>query len=379
MGLPRSLVLLAALAAGASSCQLAQAHAFNLAELHDAEGRPARRGTLRSPIGYLFNETLRSSNFRGGAALDEAEPKEERIEDPLGSCLENVLDLAACTRDGGAADEKVLGLQVENFAWLVKDCTYVLTRERCASELGRLVVWLDPAKAPTPEGTSASAEVVAATFEQLATCVTEVRAAPDMAGTALAERCAALDALVLEREGALRCLRGVNKLLAPGERGAVLAPLRALRLSLARRNLVLGLRAALEDPEGRVRAAALDSAVRAFPAERHALLHGVLATPPEVPEFELVTARALALIARYGAPSAPEGVEPARDTAEWVDLCIRILRSALDGPNSTAACAALAKLTGEPPTVMPEVWVARWRAARAAVSAGGGGVPAGAP
>jgi hypothetical protein len=121
-----------------------------------------------------------------------------------------------------------------------------------------------------------------------------------------------------------------------------------------------------------VRAAALESAVRAFPAERHALLREALANPPDVPEFELVTARALQLLARYGAPTAPAGVEPARDVAEWVDLCIRILRSALDGPNSTAACAALAKLTGEPATLMPEVWVARWRAARAQANDGGG-------
>jgi hypothetical protein len=363
MGLSRSLVLLAALGAGTSSCQLAQAHAWNLDQLHDPAGRPERHGTLRSPIGYLFGETLRSTNFRGGEGLEGAD-EGERIEDPHGECLANVLDLAACTRDGVEADEKVLGLQVENFAWLVGDCTYVLTRERCAAELGRLVVWLDPALAPAPAGEPATTEVVASQFEALAACVAEVRAEPEMAGAVLAQRCAELEALVLEREGALRCLRGVNQLLAPGERGAVLAPLRALRLSLARRNLALGVRTALVDAEGRVRAEALEAAVRAFPAERHALLRGVLAAPPEVPGFELVTARALELLARYGAPPVPAGSEAARDQAEWVELCIRILRSALDGPNSTAACAALAKLTDEPATMMPEVWVARWRASR---------------
>jgi hypothetical protein len=157
----------------------------------------------------------------------------------------------------------------------------------------------------------------------------------------------------------------VNRLLAPGERGAVLAPLRALRLTLARRNLVFGVRAALGDVDGRVRAAALESAVRVFPEERHALLRAVLVSPPEIEGFELVTLRTLELLARYGAPPAPEGVDAERDRAEWVELVVRVMRSAFDGPNTTAACAALAKLTGEPPTLMPEVWVARWRASSA--------------
>jgi len=378
MGPARSLVLLLALLGGASACQLAPAHARNLEVLHDDEGRPVRRGNLKGALGYLFTETLRSSNFRGGEGLEGTE-EEEAIDDPLGECLANVLDLAACTRDGVEAEEKVLARQVELFVWLAADCTYVLSRERCALELGRLVVWLDPSRAPVPSGEPASAEVVTRHFEELAACLEEVRAAPDLAGNALGERCAAIDALVLEREGALRLLRGVNRLLAPGERGAVLAPLRALRLSLARQNLVFGVRAGLADEQGRVRAAALESAVRVFPDERHALLHGVLASPPEVHEFELVTERALDLLARYGAPPPPEGVDPARDQAEWVELTVRLLRSALDGPNSTAACRALAKLTGAPPTLMPEVWVARWRASRAAETAASAGVPGGAP
>lgn len=363
MGPTRSWLLLVGLAATASSCQLAPAHARNLDVLHDESGRPARRGNLKGPLGYLFTETLRSSNFRGGEGLAGAD-EEEAIEDPLGECLANVLDLAACTRDGVQGDERVLALQVESFAWLVHDCTYILSRERCASELGRLALWLEPAKESAPVGEPASAELVTERFEALAACVAEVRAAPEMAGGALGERCDAVAELVLEREGALRLLRGVNKLLAPGEQGAVLAPLRSLRLSLARRNLVLGVRAALEDPEGRVRAAGLEAAVRVFPAERHALLAEVLSRPPEIPGLELLTARAVELLARYGAPPAPEGVTPEQDRANWIELVIPLLRSGLDGPNTTAACAALAKLTGEPATLRPEVWVARWRASR---------------
>lgn len=362
MGLTRSLLLAALVAPLAASCQLAPAHAYNLGELHEADGRHARRGELKSPLGYVFSETLRRADFRDAAGEGAADiEREERIDDPPGECLENLLDLAACVRDGVQADEKTVALLAENFAWLVGDCPYQLSRERCAEELGRLTAWL-AAREPAA-GTPASPEAVQEAFTELARVVGEVRAAPALSGNALAERCQALAALPLEREGALRLLRGVNRLLAPGERGAVFAPLRTLRLELARQNLAFGVRRALADDEGRVRAAGLEAAVRAFPAERAELLRTALgAPPPEVREPELVLQRALDLLARFGAPPPAEGVAPAGAQDEWIVAAVEALRAQLDGPTSTAACRALARLTGEPPTLLPEVWLARWRA-----------------
>jgi len=371
MGPTRSLLLATLLAPLAAACQLAPAHAHNLAELHEPDGRHARRGELQSPLGYLFKETLRRADFRDAAGAEAAaDEREERIDDPPGECLENLLDLARCVRDGVQADEKTVAILAENFAWLVADCPYPLSRERCAAELGRLTVWL-AARAPAP-GTPATPEAVQAAFTELVRVTAEVRADPGLAGNALAERCQALSVLPLEREGALRLLRGVNRLLAAGERGAVLAPLRALRLELAGQMLSFGVRRALEDEEGRVRAAGLEAGVRAFPDERAALLRAALAAPAaEVREPELVLQRALDLLARYGEPPAAEGVAPEGAREEWITAAIEALRAQLDGPTSTAACRALARLTGEPATFLPEVWMARWRARTAGAAEGG--------
>jgi len=362
MGPLRSLLLAAALAPLAGACHLAPAHARNLSELHEPDGRHARRGELKGAFGYFFTETLRRADFRDAAGNGGSEGEnEERIEDPPGECLDNLLSLAACVKDGVQADEKVVALLAENFAWLVADCPYALSRERCAMELGRLTVWLQ-ARGPSA-GEPASVEAVQAAFTELVRVTAEVRADPALAGNALAERCRAIAELPLEREGALRLLRGVNRLLAPGERGAVLAPLRELRLELARQNLAFGVRRALADGEGRVRAAGLEAGVRAFPEERTALLEASLGTPPaELREPELVLQQALDLLARYGEPPPPEGSTPEAARERWITAAIEALRASIDGPTSSAACDALARLTGDPPTLLPEVWMARWRA-----------------
>lgn len=362
MGLPRSLLFLALATPLLGACQLAPAHAHNLAELHEPDGRHARRGDLKGPLGYLFTETLRRADFRDAAGGEAVEgEREDRIEDPPGECLANLLDLAACVRDGEQADEKTVSILAENFAWLVGDCPYVLSRERCASELARLPTWL-AVRAPVA-GEPTSPEAVQAAFAELVRVTAEVRADPGLAGNALETQCQAIEALPLEREGALRLLRGVNRLLAAGERGAVYAPLRKLRLELAGQNLAFGVRLALADAEGRVRAAGLEAGVRAFPEERAELLRTALATPPEtLREPELVLQRALDLLARYGAPSAPAGATEGATDEPWIAAAIDALRANVDGPTTTAACRALARLTGEAPTYLPEVWLARWRA-----------------
>jgi hypothetical protein len=361
MGRPRSIArpgawaLLPTLLA-ASGCRVAPAKVWNLEQVHAPDGSPKRRANLRRDWEYLLGELFERTNFGGPERQAEAE-REEKIEDPFGTCFENVLALEDCERD-----EKVAGLQAAAFAWLAVDCTYVLSRERCVLALGDLAQALDLAGAATPPGGEpATAEAVKALFDELVATVREVVAAPDLAGSSLEDLAGRVRALPLDRQGALRLLRATNALLAKREGGAVLAPLRALRLDLARRSTGLALRAAYDDRHGRVRAAALEAGLRAFPLERAALLRWAVSDPMEAVEARSeVSLRALQMVARYGLPESAD--EPPEELERsWRELLLQVLRSQVDGPHTIAACQALAKVTGQPPTILPEVWLARWR------------------
>ncbi len=340
----------------ATGCHLAPVKVWNLEQVHAPDGSPRRRGNLKGDLEYMLSETFRTTNF-GGASFQAEAAREEHIEDPFATCLENVLGLAHSSRD-----ERVAGLQVAVFAWLGVDCTYMLSRERCVLELGELAQVLDLASAPLPPSAEpVSPEAVKNSFDELVSTAREVGAAPGLAGDALEQVAERVRALPLDRQGALRLLRATNALLAEGERGAVLAPLRALRLDLARRCTAMGLRAALEDPHGRVRAAALEASLRAFPSERARHLRWAVADPMEGVEARSeVSLRALQLLARYGLP--PSGDEPPAEFERgWREVLLQVLRLQVDGPHSIAACQALAKITGQPATLLPEVWLARWR------------------
>ena len=52
--------------------------------------------------------------------------------------------------------------------------------------------------------------------------------------------------------------------------------------------------------------------------------------------------------------------------AQWRAILVQILRLSVDGPHTVAACKALARITGEPLTLRPEVWFERARAAAGA-------------
>lgn len=349
--------LFAVLALG-TSCHLAPAKVWNLEQVHTPDGRPSRRGQVRSDFGYVLSSLSAGTNY-GGAEHQAKAAKDERIEDPLGTCLENVVELGRCLRD-----ERVAAIQAATFAWLAVDCTYLLSRERCALELGELASVLDlQAPPPLPEGEPLDAEAVSAALEELVAATREVVAAPDLAGRALENARERVLALPLGRQGAIRMLRATNALLERRERGAVFAPLRALRLDLARRVTAMALGEALEDPQGRVRAAALEASLRAFPGERPELLRRAMVDPmQEVAERSEVSLRALQFLARYGLPPAPEGMPIEVYERTWNGLLVEVLRLRVDGSHSVAACEALAKITGEPATLRPEVWMARWRA-----------------
>lgn len=361
MGLPRSLARVAVpagLSFLAAACTLAPAKVWNLEQLHESDGTPRRRGNLHGDFEFLLTQAFRKTNF-GGPEFQARQSEEKRIKDPLGECLENVLELSEARRD-----ERVAGLQAWAFAWLAVDCTYVLSRERCVLELGGLARDLRvPDAAPLPEGAASTPAELEPHFDELLEVVRGVQAAPGLAGSSLADVCAKIRALPLDRNGALRLLRVANHLLQNGEDPPHLQPLRELRNVMAQRCVILALRAALADPSGRVRAAALDSVLIAFPGERAQHLRWAVTDEMKgIEERGLVALRALELVAKNGLPPPPEGVAPEEQRRAWEELLVQVLRLSLEGPHSAAACRALAKITGEPLTLRPEVWIARWQA-----------------
>ena len=115
---------------------------------------------------------------------------------------------------------------------------------------------------------------------------------------------------------------------------------------------------------------ALEAGVRAFPAERAELLRWALEDPMEgALEPEEISLRALELLERYGLPPVPAGRASAEFAREWEERLVTILRLQLSGPHNTAACRALAKITGEPSTLRPEIWLARWRSLNSTTNA----------
>ncbi|MSR63236.1 MAG: hypothetical protein EXS08_12410 [Planctomycetes bacterium] len=348
-----------------SACHLAPAKVWNLEQLHTEDGSPKHRGRVQGDLTYLLTQTFRRTNF-GGPEFQAEQTKEKRIKDPLGTCLENVVELERCE-----SDERVAGLQAAAFAWLAVDCTYLLSRERCVLALGELAPKLELEKAIVPAaGDAPTSAAVKALFDELVTAVRALAESPSLGTPALVAACERIRALPLDRAGTLRLLRAANAMLSADEGGDERAALRALRLELARRATTLALVAARADSQGRVRAAALEASVRAFPAQRAELLRWALEDPMEgVLEPEEISLRALALLERYGLPPTPEGVAPAEFARAWEERLVTLLRLQISGPHSTAACRALAKITGEPTTLRPEIWLARWRAQNSAPKA----------
>lgn len=356
----------AAVVSVAAGCHIAGAKVWNLEQVHEADGTPKRTGRLRSDISHVVNSFLEQTNF-GGADFNKEE--EKKIEDPLGECLENLVELASCKDD-----RKVVALKAATYSWLAVDDTYALSRERSALELGRVAPKLG-VEGPLDLGADAQPATpaeVAVAYDELVTATRECLRVGESASGELREACGKVRGLLLERQGALRLLRAANALLDVDRGQERLRPLRELRLELARRCVGLALHEVLADEHGLVCAAGLQACVRVSAQGRAELLRWALVEPLEgIQHREELALRALALLASYGVPSVPEG-DPAGVEREWTEVLIRILRGELEwcqllggeaqGRVTVAACRALARITGRPPSLRAETWIAWWRA-----------------
>jgi len=375
------------------SCLVADAKAWNLRQVHDEQGEPKRIGDVRGDIEYaLFNRPL---NVRGTgmlAFLNELdEPRPRRIADPLRVALINSIELGQCDEE----DPRIAGLQVEIFAWLGSDASWVLTRERAVIELGRAARRLglgEPVEAPD-EGAAAAPEEVAraaralwssrgspvplALLEAEATAADEPAAsAPPAAASQLEEpaleldaACAALEALPTDAAGARRALAAANTYALHAQARASIPP-RVLALSrrLQERACGLVLQGALRDAHARVRAAALEALLSSRASGHAELIAEALGDTGR--ESRLA---ALRWIARFG-PGSMRGEArpvdaPAPELEAWIDPLLE-LATGRDTAIGAAACRALGVLSGgELRSLRYEDWLA-WRAARAALLQG---------
>ncbi len=356
-----SATLLLGLAlAACAGCRVAQAKVWNLQQVHDPDGSPRRTGRVHSDVGFLFSRFLEISSFQ---SQNIAALKDKEIEDPLGECLENLTELDDCNEE----DLQVQGWMAECYAWLAIDCTYVLSRERCALELANLARVLE-VEAPivrAPDVRTATSEEVGAAYDALVAAAQPFFVSQGGSVRDLVAACEETGALVLDRAGALRLLRACNVMLGK-KRGPELEPLYRLRRELARRSVALAIPELLEDAEGRVRGAGLWAHAALPGADMPELLRWALVDPMEgVDEREIVALRALEILGHQGL--WPPGGEPPPEERDaelrpWVDLMIQILQNDDGTEIGTAACHALARITGEEPTLRAEVWAARWRA-----------------
>lgn len=368
---------------------MADAKVWNLRQVHDDEGDPKRIGDLRGDIEYaLFN---RPANVRGTGLLEFLnrldEPRPRRIADPLRAALINSIELGQCDEH----DPRIGGLQVETFAWLASEASWVLTRERAVLELGRAarrLVLSEPIEAPAA-GTAAGPEVVARAARALwgsraspvplelieaeraeqgepsasSASAPAAPAPPSEPMLELEAACAALEGLPTDAAGARRALAAANTYVLHAQARGTIPP-RVLELShaLQSRACALVLEAARVDAAARVRAAALEAHLAARSAGHADLLAQALHDTGR--EVRLA---ALRWIARYGLGSAHGEARPvsapAPELEAWIDPLLE-LATGRDTAIGVAACRALGVLSaGELRSLRYEDWLA-WRAAR---------------
>ncbi len=325
-----------------SACHIPEANVYNIREVRDLDGSANRVGAPMEELEYLFRRSLLSNMASGDLGLGEKE--DGPIEDPDTIALENLVALAECDSD----DPFTLGLQVEVFSWLSVDDNYALARERSTLELGKLGKLLgvkQPQQLQEGEVAATPTEVA----DVLGDLIRHTR--PFLEGNpgdreALAETCAEISALTLNREGSRRLLSASNVLLnAAGFDDDDVAALRSTHRELMERSVALALGETVRDRHEIVRAASVDACVAVSDNGLPSVQLQALEDP-----FSVVVLRVLRSIRANGIPRS-ETELAGEDVARWRLLWLEQLIAAsqdLRGEVSIAACLALSEVSGAP-------------------------------
>ena len=376
MSTPSGVPWLAVLACSLAACNVPGARVHNLKELHEDTGRHALTAQILNGPEYYLRYGL--ADLFGSGLVKVREGEAQGIKNPLASCLTNASALARVESD----DESVHADQVALFAWLAVDDPWHLTRETCVRALGphgrRLEVEIQGAPPSAPAG-------VPEVRDALARLVAAVRQSGPGSTDALSGACEAIEALELERNGALRLLRGSSALSEAFSGGDPRAErlgktVRRLESICVREALLAGLKDEPPADAGgsypgwrnpRVRAAAVGACVEAFGESALAELLLQLDREPSV-EVQCAVLRA---VARRGLPEpSAELAAAAGDELQdrWIEA---LLTQAFDHPSGTvrvAAMRALARVAGRAHGSLREedwqAWDRERRAARASAA-----------
>jgi hypothetical protein len=359
-------LLLAACAA--SGCNSVKAKAWNLDQLHDGDSHHRYHAALENDFEFFLRHEATAFLSSTGASFAQKDPA--KIDDPSQRCLEFLVEL----EDAEANDARSRALQIE---WCARLCAFdpaSLCRERATLALGRFGVRIE-AGMPRPlpaQPPAATAEAVAGAATALVRAVRGVVDPASLKGESaptIAAACSAIEALVLDIDGARRALNALGQLesvraLPSADR----AQLEATAVELEKRLVRQAIARALKDRDARVRAAAVSAAVACGGLQ--ALEGFVLTLRRE--EDAIVVLRVLELVLARGLGEAPPEMpenERAKRREEQLASLYTVLVTRPSGDVRVAAMRALARVSGSGiESLREEDWQAWWLARRASAA-----------
>ncbi len=353
----------------AASCRVVDSKAWNLGQLHEADGRHKYTGVIEGDFEYYLRHVLTPSLTGGNASLENKAPA--AIEDPSSVCLENLLLLEEYNFD----DPRNLGIQVEWFSRLAVADPSRVSRERAVLGLGRAGARVragNPVPFPkdsTPAGPNAISEALAGLLRAAQPVLANHEKASESEQLDLASACQVIQDLPLDLDGARRMLHAaIDVAAAAGFDRKSSIPLAKLAEDLERRCIRFGLAAGLKDQDPLVRGAAVEASVECVGTEVLDPILAQLATEMSedvvVRVLALVRTRGLSEKPPEGTTATPEALQRARESA---------LYRLLERPESrvrVAAMLALDQVTGAKLHSLREEDWQGWWLARPALKAG---------
>ncbi|MBL8863377.1 MAG: hypothetical protein JNK02_15400 [Planctomycetes bacterium] len=353
---------LAALVLVCGACVTPDVQVWNLDQLHDETSRHRYQAALQSDFGWFMRRGVLGL-FQSSAADWAAEVDKERVEDPAGECLANLILL----EERAAALEEIDPRHLEWFARVAAEDPSRLSRERAVLALARLAEGLSPGL-PQRLGADqrpAGPDELAPVLEGLVRATRRVVSNDPEAAADLSASVAAVRALDLDLAAARRALRAASELerLAKG-RQASAAELDALVAHLASLLVRRALAVALEDEDDFVRAAAVrgvaaTGGARALDVVLYDRLRKETATRPLRAILEVVAER--------GLPAAdPANAAALKRRDEWIAALQVVATQHPEGELRVRAMRTLRAVAApDLASLREEDWQAWWAARRA--------------